>query len=94
MGGIRLEQDFTSSINIYFEHSLSFNGYSYLVIFGRHINGGFIAIPNWNICTEASRFIGDVWENTQRLKKQGLSQETAEAIAKYIDEQIKEREGK
>lgn len=93
MEGIKLEQDFTGSIKIYFEHSLSFNGYSYLVIFGRHINGGFIAIPNWNKCTEASRFIGDVWENTERLKKQGLNKETAQAIAEYIDNKLKEREG-
>ena len=81
----KLVRDFTASVKVEFEHDIEVNGYSYLVIFGRHINGGFIAIPNWNVCTEASAFNGDVWENTERLVKQGLPQETARAIAEHID---------
>ena len=33
--------DLTDTAKIIFEHDVQFNGYSYLVIFGRHINGGF-----------------------------------------------------
>lgn len=29
------------------EISVAVNGNSYLVIFGKHINGGFCSIPNW-----------------------------------------------
>lgn len=81
----RLETDFTANLKPYFEHSLTVNGYNYLVIFGKHINGGFIAIPNWNICTEASGYKGDISENTERLFNQGLNRETAHAIAEHID---------
>lgn len=35
------------------EFSLDLNDFSFLIIYGHHINGWFIAIPNWNICTEA-----------------------------------------
>lgn len=40
------------------EFSVDWNGFNFLIIYGRHINGRhingwFIAIPNWNICTEA-----------------------------------------
>ena len=50
----KLEHDFTKNTKVYFEHSVEINDNSYLIIFGHHINGGFIAIPNWNICCEAS----------------------------------------
>lgn len=36
------------------EKTISAGGYSFLCIFGTHINGGFLAIPNWNICVELS----------------------------------------
>ena len=50
----KLEHNFTKNTKIYFEHNLEINENSYLIIFGHHINGGFIAIPDWNICCEAS----------------------------------------
>lgn len=82
---VKLEKDFTKNVKVCFEHSLTVNGYNYLLIFGKHINGGFIAVPNWNICTEASYYKGDIYENTERLIKQGLEQTTARAIAEHID---------
>ena len=36
------------------EKNIDAGGYSFLCIFGTHINGGFLAIPNWNICVELS----------------------------------------
>lgn len=35
------------------EFSVDWNGFNFLIIYGHHINGWFIAIPNWNVCTEA-----------------------------------------
>lgn len=34
------------------EITLDVQGYHFLCIIGTHINGGFLAIPNWNICCE------------------------------------------
>ncbi len=81
-----LEQDFTANVKIFFEHSLEINGCTYLVIFGRHINGGFIAIPNWNICCEASRYEDDTNHNYIHLVEAGLEKNVAKAIAKYIND--------
>lgn len=64
-------QDFTKSIKIYFEHDISLNGYNYLIIYGKHINGCFIAIPNWEISCEASCRSNDVFFNMERLKQAG-----------------------
>lgn len=83
-----MARDFTETVKVYCEISIDTAGYNYLVIFGKHINGGFIAIPNWNVCTEASAHKGDIWENTERLIKQGISQDAAKQIAKQIDEFI------
>jgi len=35
------------------EFSVDLNECNFLIIYGHHINGWFIAIPNWNVCTEA-----------------------------------------
>lgn len=35
------------------EFSVDWNGFNFLIIYGQHKNGWFIAIPNWNKCTEA-----------------------------------------
>lgn len=48
------------------EFSVDWNGYNFLIIYGNHINGWFIAIPNWSISTEAAH-PEDVFYNTERL---------------------------
>lgn len=79
-------KDYSDRTKIIFEHSLDINGCNYLVIYGRHVNGGFIAIPNWNICTEA----GDgVFYNTEKLEASGLDQNTAVTIAQHISDELK-----
>lgn len=35
------------------EFSVDYDGNNYLVIYGRHINGWFIAVPNWRVSSEA-----------------------------------------
>lgn len=87
---IETVHDYTSNTKVLFEHDIQFNGYSYLVIYGKHINGGFIAIPNWNICAEA----GDsVLYNTEKLIDSGLDQNTAQTIATHINDVLKKVEG-
>lgn len=48
------------------ELSIDYNGFNYLIIIGEHINGWFIAIPNWNVCTEAGNPI-DNYYNSEKL---------------------------
>lgn len=79
-----LQHDFTGSMEVLFEHDIAFDGFSYLVIFGKHINGGFIAIPNWNICCEASALPDNAAYNTEKLVRAGMKKKTARAIADYI----------
>ena len=81
--------DYTKNCEIFFEQSLDINGFSYLVIFGHHINGGFIAIPGWNIACEASGFSGNENYNIQKLADAGLPVNVAEVIAEKIDEWLK-----
>ena len=70
------------------EFSVDWNGYGFLVIYGKHINGWFIAIPNWNICTEAGEPT-DVIYNTEKLaaafRNASKGQAIAEAIKKYSE---------
>lgn len=84
-------KDFTENTKIFFEQELQFNGCSYLVIFGRHINGGFIAIPNWNISAELSAD-GSILYNAEKLEQSGLEPATALTIATHIKETL-ESEG-
>lgn len=83
--------EWTESVKVYFERTLEINGSSYLVIYGEHINGGFIAIPNWNISCEAadrnSTLPTDVY-NSEKLVSAGLDVNIANTIAFYIQEYI------
>ena len=86
-----MKKDYSKNCEIYFEHSLDISGFSYLVIFGHHINGGFIALPGWNITCEASAFADNNGYNAQRLATAGLPENVAEFIAEDIDTWIKSR---
>ena len=66
------------------EISVDSNGFNFLVIFGKHINGYFIAIPNHNICVEASA-AKDTFYNIERLiGVAGLNETEASDIANAI----------
>lgn len=66
------------------ELSLSFDGFNFLVIYGKHVNGGFIAIPNIGLCVEASGDPGDTFYNSEKLQVAGLSKDQADTIAHAI----------
>lgn len=68
-----------------FEFSVNFNGSNFLVIYGRHINGGFCCIPNWGIgCEMADPY--DTFYNTEKLCYIGVDESTAKVIAHAIRE--------
>lgn len=47
------------------EFSVDWNGFNFLIIYGYHINGWFIAIPNWQKCTEAGHPTDDAYNATK-----------------------------
>ena len=62
------------------EISVDWDGNNYLVIYGRHMNGWFIAIPNWQTSTEAAH-PSDSFYNMEKLTRALKSNEAARAIA-------------
>lgn len=84
--------DYTAETKVLFEHSIDIGDWNYLVIFGVHVNGGFICIPTWNIGCEASIFSGDKLFNISKLKNAGCNETTAEKIADYINQWLKENQ--
>lgn len=67
------------------ELSIDYNGFNYLVIIGKHINGWFIAIPNRNVCTEAGNPI-DSYCNREKLANALNDANTGIALADCIAE--------
>lgn len=51
-----------------YEISVNACGHNFLIIYGHHINGWFISILNWNVCTEASN-PNDVYYNASKLEE-------------------------
>lgn len=68
------------------EISVAVDGFSYLVIFGRHINGGFCALPQEGISCELSAHdnFSDIGYNTASLSRVLKSKAKAHAIAEVI----------
>lgn len=71
----------TSKVN---EISIDFNGNNYLTIFGKHINGWFIAIPNWGVSCEAAEPTNTFY-NYEKLHDHFIAN-VALAIAEAISE--------
>ena len=82
----KIEGDFTNNCKIEFEHNIAIGGFTYLVIYGYHINGAFICVPNWKWGCEASRYSESVGYNTEKLMECGAPAEVAREIALYIEE--------
>lgn len=66
------------------EISVEFDGNYYLAIFGKHINGWFIAIPNWGKSCEAGE-PKDTFYNYEKLHEH-FTKKVALAIAEAIGE--------
>ena len=68
------------------ELSIDWDGDNFLVIIGKHINGWYIAIPNWNICIEAGEPT-DNFYNSEKLSKAlnnvNMGSAIADAVAEY-----------
>lgn len=64
---------------------VEYDGFSYSVIFGKYLNGGFCSIPNMKVGCELS-FFDDVFWNTESLYSVLKSKKAAKAIAMAIAE--------
>jgi hypothetical protein len=69
------------------EFTVETDGFSYLVIYGNHVNGGFCAIPNHGIACEMTD-PSDIFYNYQSLKHHGISEHDAKSIAAAIREMV------
>lgn len=77
---------------VIFEANVNACGYCYLVIYGRHINGYFCAIPNFGISCEMAE-PSDTFYNTERLIGVGVGARAARELAKAIKEIVKAEGG-
>ena len=78
------------------EFSVDWNGFNFLIIYGHHINGWFVAIPNWNTCTEIGE-PEDIAYNATKLALTKIHTFAPMYLAKAIKEHwesVKEREEK
>lgn len=72
------------------EISVDWNGHNFLVIYGKHINGGFFSIPNWGVGGELSgHFASDVFGNTEYINRYLKNKRAAQQIAMAIAEMEK-----
>lgn len=77
------------SARVTFEVSISLQGECWLVIFGEHANGHFIAVPSHGICCEAAD-AEDTFYNAEKLSAAGLGWKKAQALAAEIKKAAKE----
>lgn len=82
MTGFTIQHEYkTSDVR---EISVDYNGNNYLVIYGRHINGGFFSIPNWKVGGELSGFWDDTFYNGGVIGRAVKSKRAGKAIAEAI----------
>jgi|GEM_PF-1226844 hypothetical protein len=65
---------------------VEYDGYSYIVIFGKHVNGGFYCILNWGVSGELASFQDTFWNTesiARNLKKKKVATVIAMSIAEY-----------
>lgn len=78
-----IQREYSTS-NVH-EISVGWDEWEFLVIYGKHINGWFIAIPNWNICVEATEPLNYLY-NINKLSRAFNDESKGVAVAKAIKE--------
>lgn len=66
--GKKIDSFVSYDVGHVYEFSVQFDGLSFLVIFGSHINGWFIAVPTYLVCVEAAN-PRDIFYNTESLSR-------------------------
>lgn len=83
MADYKITQNWDKNICDMHHITVEYDGFSYSVIFGRYINGGFFSIPNWSVGGELGDFSDTFW-NTESLYKALKKKKVARAIAEAI----------
>lgn len=78
-----IQKKYIASVEL--EISVDANGYNFLVLYGKHINGGWCAIPNHGVACEMGD-ANDTFYNAEALIHCGMSVRCARAIAAAIAE--------
>lgn len=74
--------DFADACKIFFATNIESDGMAYYTIFGKHINGGFIALPGIGISAEQS-LNNDRAYNIGKLTAAGMKDQAAADIVDY-----------
>lgn len=83
MDNYKIQQDHgTYTIH---EISVDWNGWNFLIIYGEHINGWFIAIPNWKICVEATE-PSNIYYNIDKLSQAFNDHDKGKNVAEAVRE--------
>ena len=67
-----------------YEFPVDYDGFSYLVIFGKHINGWFICLPRNNVSCEAADPMDVTYNRSNLIEKGKLDGDFALLIAEMI----------
>ena len=78
----KIENIFNASV--IFEASIAVRDYSYLIIYGKHINGYYCCVPGWNWGCEMAD-PDSVAYNIDKLVACGATNEVAQALAEAIN---------
>lgn len=77
----KIENEF--KVSVLFEINVAIGGWTYLIIFGKHINGYYCCVPNWKWGCEMADPC-EIHYNRGKLIDCGADKEVAQAIAEVI----------
>ena len=85
----KINSDFTDeSYRVLAEFNMSIDDCGFLIIYGKHINGYFCAIPNWGVSCEMAE-PSNVGYNSEKLESSELNHHFSCCIAEAIDAYFK-----
>ena len=82
-------RNFADACKIFFAMNIESDGAAYYAIFGKHINGGFIALPRNGISAEQS-LNDDRGYNIGKLTEAGMPEKAAADIVDFCTDWVKE----
>lgn len=69
-----------------YEFPVDYDGFSYLVIFGKHVNGWFISLPRNNVSCEAADPLNVAYNRSNLIENGKLDEGFAFLVAEMIKE--------
>ena len=68
------------------EANIDANGWNFHVIVGKHINGNYICIPNWNVGSELANLEDTFWNKERLAHYTDLGEENSNLIVAALAE--------